>query len=174
MTYLKALHTAEDGAALIELAFVAPILAVLAAGVIDLSTAYSRKLALEQGAQRAIEKIMQTTDDDTVEGTLVAEAVCQVNGMKEDGTCNTTPITAANVTVTYKRTCRTAAGALGAEQVNTNPDALDALSCPSGYPVQNRFIDVTIVDNFQGTFIHKFWGNRNTFQINASAGMRTL
>lgn len=174
MTRRAAFLAAEDGTALTELAFVAPILAVLAAGVIDLSTAYSRKLALEQGAQRAIEKIMQTTDDDTVEGTLVTEAVCQVNGMKADGTCNTAPITAANVTVTYKRTCRTAAGTLGAQQTNTNPDALDAQTCPSGFPVQNRFIDVTIVDNFQGTFIHKFWGDRNSFQINASAGMRTL
>jgi Flp pilus assembly protein TadG len=174
MTRLSALLAAKDGTAITELALVAPILAVMAAGVIDLSTAYSRKLGLEQGAQRAIEKIMQTTDDNTVEGTLVAEAVCQVNGMREDGTCNTTPITSANVTVTYKRTCRTAAGALGATQTDTNPDALDALSCPAGFPVQNRFIDVTIVDNFQGTFIHKFWGNQNSFQITASAGMRTL
>ena len=174
MTRFRRLLAAKDGTAVTELAFVAPILAVLAAGVIDISTAYSRKLALEQGAQRAIEKIMQTTDDDTVEGTLVSEAVCQVNGMKADGTCNTTPITAANVTVTYKRTCRTPSGALGGQQTNTNPDALDALSCPSSAPVQNRFIDVTIVDNFQGIFIHKFWGNQNVFQINASAGMRTL
>jgi Flp pilus assembly protein TadG len=174
MTRLRALLAAKDGTAVTELAFVAPILAVMAAGVIDISTAYSRKLALEQGAQRAIEKIMQTTDDNTVEGTLVEEVMCQVNGMKADGTCNTTPITAANVTVTFKRTCRNVAGALGAQQTNTNPDALDALSCPGTHPVQNRFIDVTIVDNFQGTFIHKFWGNSNSFQINASAGMRTL
>lgn len=174
MTRLGALLVAEDGTAITELAFIAPILAVMAAAIIDLSTAYSRKLALEQGAQRAIEKIMQTTDDDTVEGTLVAEAVCQVNGVKADGTCNSTPITAANVTVTYKRTCRTAAGTLGAQQTNTNPDALDAQSCPTAFPVQNRFIDVTIVDNFKGTFIHKFWGNRDSVQINASAGMRTL
>src|SRR6476646_6092840 len=87
----------EQGAAMIELALIAPVLALLAIGVIDISNAFSRKLALEQGAQRAIEKIMQTTDDDTVESTLKTEAICQVNGTNADGTCKTAPITLANV-----------------------------------------------------------------------------
>src|SRR3954466_177740 len=88
----------ERGAAVIELALVAPILALLTIGMVDLSNAYSRKLALEQGAQRAVEKIMQTTEDTTVEDTLTTEAVCQVNGMNVDGTCKTSPITSSNVT----------------------------------------------------------------------------
>ncbi len=67
----------QSGSIIIELAIVAPIIALLAIGAVDLSNAYSRKLALEQGAQRAIEKIMQTTDVDTVEGTLTSEAICQ-------------------------------------------------------------------------------------------------
>ena len=62
-------------------------------GIVDMSNAFSRKLALEQGAQRAIEKIMQTTADDTVEDTFKNEAVCQVNGTNADGTCKTSPIT---------------------------------------------------------------------------------
>ncbi len=61
------------------------MLATLVFGVVDMSNAFSRKLALEQGAQRALEKIMQTTNDDTVEGTLETEAVCQVNGMTNGG-----------------------------------------------------------------------------------------
>ena len=84
----------KRGAVIIELAIVAPVLALMAIGVIDLSNAYSRKLALEQGAQRAIEKIMQTTADTTVEATLTNEALCQVNGTNTDGTCKTSPITA--------------------------------------------------------------------------------
>ena len=66
----RKLGTDEQGAAIIELALIAPIFALMAIGVVDMSNAYSRKLALEQGAQRAIEKIMQTTGDDTVVGTL--------------------------------------------------------------------------------------------------------
>lgn len=163
----------ERGAAVIELALVAPILAALTAGIIDLSTAYSRKLAFEQGAQRAIEKIMQTTDDNTVEGTLKQEAICQVNGQNTDGTCSTSPITAANVTVLYKLICRTTAGATSSTQTNTDPVVFDTYTCTSAAPVENRYIEVTIRDNFTGIFIHKFMGNGSSFPIVASAGMRT-
>src|SRR6059058_4638427 len=93
----RRLASDEHGAAVLELALVAPFLALMAIGIVDMSNAFSRKLALEQGAQRAIEKIMQTTEIDTVEGTLKTEAVCQVNGTNSDGSCKTSPITAANV-----------------------------------------------------------------------------
>ena len=165
----------ERGAALVELALVAPILAAVVAGVIDISTAYSRKLALEQGAQRAIEKIMQTTDDDTVEGTLKNEAVCQVNGTNADGSCLSSPITAANVTVTYKLICRTTAGVAGSTQTNTDPTVFDTYTCSGAAPVENRYIEVSIRDTFRGIFIHKFGSGagKNEFEINAVAGMRT-
>ena len=101
------LRADERGAAVIELAMVAPMLALMTIGVVDLSNAYSRKLALEQGAQRAIEKVMQTTELDTVENTLKTEAVCQVNGM-ENGVCKMSPISANNVTVTYRLECNNA------------------------------------------------------------------
>ena len=54
------LHADQRGAAVIELAMIAPILAMMVIGIVDMSNGYSRKLALEQGAQRAVEKIMQT------------------------------------------------------------------------------------------------------------------
>ena len=44
------------------MALVAPIFALTVIGIVDMSNAYSRKLGAEQGAQRAIEKIMQTTE----------------------------------------------------------------------------------------------------------------
>lgn len=171
----KFLLSDEHGAALVELALVAPILAAVAAGLIDISTAYSRKLALEQGAQRAIEKIMQTTDDDTVEGTLKNEAVCQVNGTAANGTCLSSPITTANVTVTYRLICRTTAGAAGSNTTNTDPAVFDTYTCNSAAPVENRYIEVSIQDTFQGIFLHKFGSGagKNLFQINAVAGMRT-
>ena len=59
MMCFKRLSQDEGGASIIELALVAPILATLLIGMVDLSRAYSRKLMLEQAAQRAIEKIQQ-------------------------------------------------------------------------------------------------------------------
>src|SRR5690349_7864100 len=98
---MRKLFRNERGAAVIELAMVAPVLALMTIGIVDMSNAYSRKLNLEQAAQRAIEKIMQTTQDNTVDDTVKAEAVCQVNGTNADGSCKTSPITTANVTVDH-------------------------------------------------------------------------
>ena len=79
--HLRSLRADARGAAIIELALVAPILGLMVVGIVDMSNAFSKKLTLEQGAQRAIERIMQTTANDTVEGTLKTEAVCQVTPM---------------------------------------------------------------------------------------------
>src|SRR3982750_3480101 len=88
------------GAAVIEMALVAPVLALGVIGIVDVSNAYSRKLALEQGAQRAVEKIMDTTENTTVETTLANEVQCQVNG-------STTATTTSGGTTTTTTTCNT-------------------------------------------------------------------
>ena len=74
---IQGLLCEEDGAAVIELALIAPVLALTVIGIVDMSNAYSRKLALEQAAQRAVEKIAQTTETATVEATLANEAICR-------------------------------------------------------------------------------------------------
>ena len=52
----------ERGASIIELALVAPVLASMLVGMVDLSRAYSYKLKLEQAAQRAIEKVQAVSN----------------------------------------------------------------------------------------------------------------
>jgi Flp pilus assembly protein TadG len=166
--------TNECGAAIVELAIVAPMLALLTIGVVDMSNAFSCKLALEQGAQRAIEKIMQTTGDDTVEGTLATEAVCQVNGTNADGTCKATRITKSNVTVSFRLECLNSAGTISA-QTSTDATAFDAFTCGSGTVKQARYIQVAITDRYTPMFpIHFSAINGDgTYHISATAGMRT-
>jgi Flp pilus assembly protein TadG len=175
---LSLLRKDDRGAAIIELAMVAPILALMTIGVVDLSNAYSRKLALEQGAQRAIEKVMQTTELDTVENTLKTEAVCQVNGMNGDGTCKTTPISTANVTVTYRLEC-TNNGMIMSTQTNTDPVVFDNLYCNTGETAQ-KFIEVRVTDSYAPMFPIHFSGYRAAsgilaagYQMQAVAGVRT-
>lgn len=169
---MRKLLSNDSGAAIIELALIAPIFAMLAIGVIDMSNAYSRKLAIEQGAQRAIEKIMQTTEDNTVEGTLKTEAVCQVNGTKEDGSCKTSPITEADVTVDTKLECVDADG-------TANPNADSDAMCADDQQTA-RYISVTIRDVYSPMFPMHFSGYRAAtgdtpagYPITATAGMRT-
>jgi len=161
------------GAAVIELALIAPVLALTVIGVVDMSNAYSRKLALEQGAHRAIEKIMQTTDVNTVQDTLTNEAVCQVNGMNADGTCKTSPITSANVTVTWRLECTDSGGVL-TTQTSTDATTFDGFTCPSGTAKEARYIQVALTDKYYPMFpIHFASFVADSYPLSATAGMRT-
>lgn len=164
----------ERGAAVIELALVAPLLAVLTIGMVDLSNAYSRKLALEQGAQRAVEKIMQTTEESTVENTLTSEAICQVNGMNADGTCKTSPITSSNVTVTWRLECTNSGGTM-TSQTSTDSAAFDALVCGAGTVKQARYVEVALTDRYTPMFPLHFasYNGDGTYHMSATAGVRT-
>jgi Flp pilus assembly protein TadG len=166
----RKLYSNERGAAIIELAIIAPIFALMTIGVVDMSNAYSRKLGLEQGAQRAIEKIMQTTQGATVEDTLKTEAVCQVNGTNADGTCKSSPITTADVTVTFRLECTNADGTV---DVFTDADA--ATDCAASQ-TKAQYVSVTVTDKYTPMFPIHFAGldsSDGTYHITATAGMRT-
>ena len=169
------LRANERGAAIIELALVAPFLALGIIGIVDMSNAYSRKLALEQGAQRAIEKIMQTTDQTTVENTLTTEAVCQVDGMNSSGVCNTSPITASDVTVTWRLECTDSSGNL-TTQTATDSTTFDSYACASGTVKEAKYVQVALTDKYTPLFpIHfaSFNSSDGTYHLSAVAGVRT-
>lgn len=176
MTKLRPSGLARDcrGVAVIELALLAPVLALTIIGIVDVSNAYSRKLAIEQGAHRAIELIMQSTRDDTVEGSLKSEVVCQVNGVDGDGGCKTTPITESNVTVTFRLECRDSAGVISSTQTSTDSTAFDALTCNSGLK-EARYIEVHVTDKYTPLFPVHFAGfnSDGTYHVSATAGVRT-
>lgn len=138
------------GTATIELALFAPVLATMTVGVIDMSMAFSRKLQLEQAAQRAIEKVMQTTGEDTPAATIIAEASAQANVPSE------------NVTVTYLLECN---------QVKV--DDYDA-ECSAGQK-EARYIEVNVSDKYEPMMGITFSGldPDGTYHINSKAGMRT-
>jgi Flp pilus assembly protein TadG len=172
---LSSLGADKRGAAVIELALVAPVLGLLVIGIVDISNAFSRKLALEQGAQRAIERIMQTTADTTVEATLKTEIVCQVNGTNADGTCKSSPITTSNVTVTYRLECTDSGGAI-TTQTDTDADTFDTYTCASGTVTEARYIEANVTDKYTPLFpIHfsAFNTSDGTYHLSATAGMRT-
>ena len=160
MSRFLTLWREQRGAAIIELAIVAPVIALMTVGVVDLSNGFSSKLRLEQAAQRSIEKVMQTTGITSVEDTIVNEAVCQVNGTNQDGSCKTAPITAANVTVTHRLECN---GVLSA-----NVDCADD-------EVASKWVQMTIWDDYEPLFPVHFSGidDGGKYRIQASAGMRT-
>jgi len=164
------LRADESGAAIIELALIAPIFALMTIGVVDMSNAYSRKLQAEQGAQRAVEKIMQTTQDDTVENTLKQEVKCQING--ESPPCSGR-ITDADVTVTWRLEC--SSGGTITAQTATDPTTFDSLFCPVVGSTEARYIQVTVNDKYTPMFPIHFaaFNGDGTYHLSATAGMRT-
>ena len=157
---IRTLRSDDRGAAIIELAILAPFLALITMGVVDLSNGFGRKLRLEQAAQRSIEKVMQTTGTLTVEDTIAQEAVCQYNGVDDDGACNTAPLTTDHVTVEHRLECD------GVE--TTDPDCTDD-------QVESRWIQVTVRDEFEPLFPLQLSGidDGGKYELEAIAGMRT-
>lgn len=150
-SYFSSLNRDDRGVATIELALYAPILALMTIGVVDMSNAFSRKLALEQAAQRSIERVMQTSADDTVEEVIKAEAAAQAG------------IPAANVTVTYRMECN----------MVVEPD-FDNGVCAAGAD-EARYLIVNVTDTYTPMFPVHFAGigEGGKYHISATAGMRT-
>jgi len=171
----RTLAADEGGAAIIELALIAPVFALMTVGVIDMTNAFNRKLALEQGVQRAVEKIMQTTQDQTVEDTLKTEVQCQVNGVQSDGvTCKTSPVALSDVTVTWRLECTDAAGNT-TTQSTTVAATYDAFVCAGGSTAAG-YLQVSVTNKFTPMFNLHFASFNNTdhsYHITATAGMRT-
>ena len=144
---LRALARDKRGTAVVELAVVAPMIALLTVGIVDMSNGFSRKLKIEQAAQRSIEKIMNTSASDTIENTLAAEAADQAD----------VPLT--NVTVTYRLECDGA--------------ATDAAECTEDQ-VTSQWITVTVVDRYEPLFSRHFAGisGDGTYHLSATAGVR--
>lgn len=156
---LRQLARDRSGTATIELALCAPILATMVIGVSDISIAYGKKLELEQAAQRAMEKVMQTTGELTPEDTIKNEAVCQYNGTGSGGVCLTAPITTANVTVTYTLTCD-----------GTAKDYL--LDCTTGQ-AEIRYITATVTDTYTPMFdLHFGTRDDGKYHLSGEAGVR--
>ena len=150
---LSELRSDERGAAIIELAIVAPMLALLTIGVVDMSNGFATKLKLEQASQRAIEKIMQTTGNGTAEETIIAEAASQAE------------VPVENVSVSYRLECD------GALQDDAEGECLETQQTA-------KWVTVTVNDKYEPLFalkMFKFSGleSDGTYHITAKAGMRT-
>lgn len=141
----------DRGTSIVELALVAPIIASLLIGMVDISRAYSHKLLLEQSAQRAIEKVQQYQATSSTYGTLQTEAAAAAG------------VPAANVTIDYWLECN------GTRQTNYNS------SCTPGQTYA-RWVTVVVTGTFTPMFRSRYYPRANangTFTLHGIAGMRT-
>ena len=145
---IKKLARSARGAATIELALVMPILTTLLIGVVDITTAFNRKLELEQAVQRSIERVMQTTTDETVEANIKQEAA-EAAGIDED-----------DVIVEYTLTC---------DGVDTDYET----DCTTGQ-AEVRYVNVSVTTTFTPMFpLAQLGMSDDHFTITAETGIRT-
>ncbi len=142
----------DRGSVTIELALIAPILATMLIGLVDIGTAFSHKLRLEQIANRAIEKVQQNGFDDkdtTMEVALEAEAAAAAGP-------------GATADLTYWLECN-------GIRVGSYTGG-----CAAGVPIA-RYVQVEVVKSHTPIITAKFAGSNadGTITVRGIAGIRT-
>lgn len=140
----------QRGAAIIELALVAPVFGAMIVGMVELGQGYSVKLQLEQASQRAIEKVMNGQADRTTAAALQVEAATVAG------------VPTTNVVVDYWLECD------GVRQSNYDG------ACTTGQ-VYRRYLTVSISKSYTPMFAFKFAGANSdgTYTIVGKTGIRT-
>ncbi len=157
MLRLAHLQRDERGASVIELALVAPFLAAMVIGMVDISRGYSHKLQLEQSAQRAIERAMQGKKDTDLFDTLQSEAATAAG------------VSNSAVFVKYWLECNGVSQYTSQATMTADYEKV----CPDGQQY-SRYIEVTITKNYAPMFSTKFAGSKSdgTFDVVGKAGLR--
>ena len=147
---LRRLLRNDRGAAVIELALVAPIFGAMIVGVVDLSRGYSAKLQLEQASQRAIEKVMNGQATYSTATALKTEAAT-VAGVEESA-----------VTVDFWLECN-----------GTRATDYGTVCTPG--QTYARFMSVAITKSFTPMFVKKFAGANSdgTYTLTGKTAVRT-
>ena len=152
MWKLPPIWSDQRGNAFVEMALVAPILATLLIGIVDISRAASTKLQLEQAAQRAIELVQRTNYATTMNSTLQSEATAAAG-------------TGSSASVTSWLECNN-----DGTQLN-----YDTGTCSSGQ-VYARYVRVTVQKSFTPLFGTRFFpgaSSNGTVNLTGYAFVRT-
>lgn len=148
---MKTLLRDERGTSVVELALMAPIMAGMLIGAVDLAFGYSAKLELEQAAQRGVERVMQQRSVETDYSDLKPE-VATAAGVDQ-----------ANVTIDQWLECN-----------DVRQDA-GTVACAAATDVYARYVEVSVQDTYT-PYIGglKFLGanDNGSFTITGTAGLR--
>lgn len=150
LALFRALRDDHRGAAIIELAIVAPIFATLLVGMVDIGRGYSMKLQLEQAAQSSIEKVMNGQADKNSAAALKTEAA------------TTAAVPEENVVVDFWVECNSA-----------RQGTYDTV-CSEG-AISRRYLTVQISKTFTPMFATRWLGSNSdgTFTVIGKTGVRT-
>ena len=146
-TWLRGIRREERGTSVVEFALFAPILAALLLGITDLAMGYARKMAVEQAANRALERVQ-------VGSLMSSYAFVQAEAASAAG------VPVNQVAVDHWREC---AGTRQGTVTGT---------CPSGQE-RSIFVSVAITASYTPQFVHGVLPTVNgSVPITANASLR--
>ena len=146
----------EKGHSFLELGFALPIMASLLIGAVDISRGVSEKLAIEQAAQRTIEKLQVQDFQWSDRSTYQTEAATAAG------------VATSAVTVNAWLQCN------GTIQTPMDQSHYDG-SCANSTDVMARYVSVEIQKTFRPMFGTRYFPGANsngTFTLRAKAGVR--
>jgi Flp pilus assembly protein TadG len=155
--FLATLARDDRGASIIELALVAPFMATLLIGMVDISRGYSAKVQLTQAAQRAIEKAMQGEKNTDLYDTLQAEGASAAG------------VATSAVTVKYWLECNGVSQYTSAATMTADYDKV----CTSGQTYA-RYVSIDITKSYSPMFSTK-WAGANSdgsYTLHGTASIR--
>lgn len=161
----RELRESEQGTSLIEMALVAPFLAALLVGMIDISKAYSDKLMLEQAAQRTIERVQQQRSVSSDYSSLKVEAATAAGVQASQNN----PVVRQWLECTPTDGNGTVTGAPVSQGNNSLGN-----QCPSDTDLPARYVTITIQKAFTPIMRSRYLGtNANgTYTLTGQAGIR--
>ena len=147
MIKLRSLGRDECGTSLIEFGFLAPFLAVLAMGIIDLSRGLAERFAIQQAVNRSLELVQARPAVAGATATDLDYNFALVEAQTAAGT-------GATVTMTRWLECD------GVEQAEVTGSCADDQDTA-------RYLRIRIAKNFQGDFYY------STIRMSATGAVRT-
>jgi Flp pilus assembly pilin Flp len=165
----------ERGTSVIELALLAPVLSLVTMGIIDLSSAYARRMELTEAASRTIEKIaaqdfvIPETKPPLAPGpdySLIVRDAAEGAGVSEDDVEVTRWLECDGVEQTdYNGTCP---GAQGRPECELSDPPNDC------FPVMARYVQVRINDSAYQPYFKAILspGGDGSYTLHAEAALR--
>ncbi len=161
-------NPAERGQALLEFAFMAPLLCLVLVGIIEVGRAARMSIVLTTAASAGAEFGAQSSSNASNTTGIQDAALCDANGANSLGICNSGILTSSNINVTYACRCDDGTGLSCELPLPANGTCNPQPSCETGVVVQ--CVQVTTHASFAP--LVNWPGLPTSFQSNGNSVMR--
>ncbi|GLQ76959.1 pilus biosynthesis protein TadE [Mesorhizobium huakuii] len=130
--FLQRFHNDEQGAALVEIAIVTPLVFLLSAGVFEFSNIFNTRLLLEAGVEDAARYMARCSSDWDTCSVLATNLA--VNGAVQGGSARVTGWTTGQVTISKAQSLQAIDSTTGTELYLSSTGTVIVVQVSAAYP----------------------------------------